>query len=110
MSELLEVKNLSVRFQTAAGEVQAVRDVSFSLKPGEVLALVGVAPTKERYANPQHPYTRTLLSAIPIPDPRRERARKLTVFDPRDLDRDGELVEVSPDHFVLESRKGKGKI
>ena len=41
MPELLEVKNLSVSFFTPAGEVQAVRDVSFSLKAGEVLALVG---------------------------------------------------------------------
>lgn len=41
MAELLEVKNLSVSFQTVHGEVQAVRDVSFSLKKGEVLAIVG---------------------------------------------------------------------
>lgn len=41
MSELLEVKNLSVSFFTPAGEVQAVRDVSFSLQAGEVLAVVG---------------------------------------------------------------------
>lgn len=41
MSELLEVNNLSVSFFTSHGEVQAVRDVSFSLKAGEVLALVG---------------------------------------------------------------------
>lgn len=41
MAELLEIKNLSVSFETLAGEVQAVRDVSFSLKEGEVLAVVG---------------------------------------------------------------------
>lgn len=41
MSELLEVKNLSVRFDSPDGEVQAVRDVSFSLRAGEVLAIVG---------------------------------------------------------------------
>ena len=41
MAALLEVKNLSVSFDTAAGEVQAVRDVSFSLSGGEVLAIVG---------------------------------------------------------------------
>ena len=41
MSELLEVKNLSVSFASPQGEVQAVRDVSFSLKSGEVLAIVG---------------------------------------------------------------------
>lgn len=41
MSELLEVKDLSVSFDTPQGEAQAVRDVSFSLKSGEVLAVVG---------------------------------------------------------------------
>ncbi len=41
MTELLEVKNLSVSFETDQGEVQAVRDVSFTLRPGETLAIVG---------------------------------------------------------------------
>lgn len=41
MSNLLEVKNLSVSFDMERGEVQAVRDVSFALRPGETLALVG---------------------------------------------------------------------
>lgn len=37
--------------------------------------LVEVAETKELFENPKHPYTKALLSAIPIPDPRLERAR-----------------------------------
>ena len=41
MSELLEVKHLYVSFYTGGGEIEAVRDVSFSLKAGEVLAIVG---------------------------------------------------------------------
>ena len=41
MEQLLEVKNLSVTIDSPAGEVQAVRDVSFALKKGEVLAIVG---------------------------------------------------------------------
>ena len=41
MEHLLEVKNLSVSIDGPAGEVKAVRDVSFSLKKGEVLAIVG---------------------------------------------------------------------
>lgn len=38
---ILEASDLSVSFETDAGEVQAVRDVSLSLKEGEVLAIVG---------------------------------------------------------------------
>ncbi|MBP0724591.1 ABC transporter ATP-binding protein [Bacillus sp. RG28] len=41
MSKILEVKDLCVSFYTHAGEVQAVRGVSFDLKKGETLAIVG---------------------------------------------------------------------
>lgn len=41
MTSLLEVDDLHVSFATDAGTVQAVRGVSFTLQPGEVLAVVG---------------------------------------------------------------------
>ena len=41
MSELLKTEHLSVSFFTDAGEVEAVRDVSFTVRKGEVLAIVG---------------------------------------------------------------------
>ncbi len=41
MDELLKIEHLSVGIDSPAGKVQAVRDVSFELRPGEVLAIVG---------------------------------------------------------------------
>ena len=41
MEELLKIENLSVGIKSPAGKVQAVRDVSLELHPGEVLAIVG---------------------------------------------------------------------
>ena len=64
--------------------------------------LVELAPTAELYANPMHPYTRALLSAIPVPDPIAERNRPRIDFDALEFDREGQLVEASPGHFVLQ--------
>ena len=63
--------------------------------------LVEVAPTEELYTNPRHPYTRALLSAIPIPDPIAERSRPRVDVEDLEFDREGQLVEIAPDHFVL---------
>lgn len=41
MSNILEVKDLTITFDTFAGTVQAIRGVSFDLKKGETLAIVG---------------------------------------------------------------------
>ena len=67
--------------------------------------LVELAPAKELFSNPIHGYTKTLLSAIPFPDPVRERKRKLLVYDGIDFG-EGGLKEVCPDHFVLQPNKG----
>ena len=64
--------------------------------------IVEMGPAKELFADPRHPYTKSLLSAIPIPDPRKERARVWQEFDGSLFHRDGTMVEVGPGHFVLE--------
>lgn len=65
--------------------------------------LVELAETKELFENPLHPYTKALISAIPIPDPSIERRRKLQIFQKEDFNPNGELKEVSLSHFVLEN-------
>lgn len=63
--------------------------------------LVELAPTETLFARPLHPYTRALLSAIPVPDPRRARERPPVRFDGEDFGGVGMFTEAEPEHFVL---------
>lgn len=64
--------------------------------------LVELAPAAALAENPLHPYTKMLLSAIPTPDPRRERARPAPCFDAMDFPVAGTLRQAAPEHWVLE--------
>ena len=69
--------------------------------------LVELAPSEELYSNPVHPYTKTLLSAIPVPDPIRERKRVLQYYDGEGME-NSVWTEVSPGHFAMLPAEGKG--
>ena len=58
--------------------VRFLSDTTGVMKSGK---LVEMAPTKELFENPQHPYTQSLLSAIHIPDPLEERKRRLIEYE-----------------------------
>lgn len=65
--------------------------------------LVELAETEELFAHPMHPYTQALLSAIPMPDPEREKQKVLKVYDPSQHDYSTDKpkwMEIRPDHFV----------
>ena len=62
--------------------------------------LVELADAEELYANPQHAYTQSLLSAIPLPDPDYERERQRIIFDETKIDLQSEMIEIKPNHWV----------
>lgn len=66
--------------------------------------MVEMAPSDELFRNPLHPYTRSLISAIPLPDPTYEKQRKRIVYNPladHDYSVDKPTFrEVKPGHFV----------
>ena len=66
--------------------------------------MVELATSDELFAHPLHPYTQSLLSAIPLPDPLMEKKRKRLKYDPLAAHNYGseqpEMREVAPGHFV----------
>ena len=62
--------------------------------------IVELASSQELFENPLHPYTKSLLSAIPLPDPDYERSRKRIVYSPSPEDRELPLVEVRSGHWA----------
>lgn len=63
--------------------------------------LVELAESEELFQNPLHPYTKSLLSAVPLPDPRREKNRVRIPYDPEKQDTENsEFREIMPGHWV----------
>ena len=74
--------------------------------------LVELAETEKLFAHPLHPYTRALLSAIPLPDPAREKNKKLEVYDPTQHDYSVDKpswVEIEEGHMIWGNEKEIGK-
>jgi len=70
--------------------------------------LVELAETEKLFAHPLHPYTRALLSAIPLPDPAREKNKVLEVYDPSQHEYETDKpdwVEVEDGHWVWANNK-----
>ena len=64
---------------------------------GRILEL---APAGKLFAHPIHPYTKSLLSAIPIPDPERERQRRRIFYEPLPP-AERQMRQILPGHFVF---------
>ncbi|HER8220095.1 ABC transporter ATP-binding protein [Streptococcus pyogenes] len=106
-----QVLNLLKRMQAGKGltylfiahDLSVVRFISDRIAVIHKGVIVEVAETEELFNNPIHPYTQSLLSAVPIPDPILERQKELVVYHPDQhdytLDKPS-MVEIKPNHFV----------
>ncbi|WP_107923805.1 ATP-binding cassette domain-containing protein [Lysinibacillus parviboronicapiens] len=66
--------------------------------------IVELAETETLFSNPIHPYTRALLSAVPEPNPYKEREKIVEIYDPTQHRYDQQppaFVEIEKGHFIL---------
>lgn len=100
-------KELGLTYLFIAHDLSVVRFISDRIAVIHKGVIVEVAETEELFKNPLHPYTRSLLSAIPIPDPILERQKTLVVYDPNMHDYSvdkPEMHEIEPGHFVWSNK------
>ena len=111
-----QVLNLMKKFQRQQGitylfvahDLSVVRYISDRIGVIYRGQMVEIAPAEELFSHPLHPYTRSLISAIPIPDPMLERSKTLLRYcpavysDPADMPK---LTDIGYDHQVFGSEK-----
>ena len=102
LNELREELGLTILF--IAHDLSVVKYFSDRIGVMYFGRMVEMAPSDELFRNPLHPYTRSLLSAIPLPDPEYEKKRKRIVYNPlaeHDYSVDKpSFREIKPGHFV----------
>ncbi len=102
LNELSEKMGLTIMF--IAHDLAVVKYFSNRIAVMYFGKIVELATSDELFAHPFHPYTRSLLSAIPLPDPITEKNRKRIVYNPmmdHDYSKEGpSMREVYPGHFV----------
>lgn len=101
LKKIQQEKGLTYLF--IAHDLSVVRFISDRIAVIYKGVIVEVAETEELFTNPIHPYTQSLLSAVPIPDPILERQKKLLVYNPEQHDYSVDkptMVEIKPGHFV----------
>jgi len=81
--------------------VRFITDRTAVIYKGEIVEL---AETEKLFSNPIHPYTRALISAVPEPNPYKEQAKTIEIYDPSQHNYNlnpPSFVEIEEGHFVL---------
>ncbi len=102
LNELREKMGLTILF--IAHDLSVVKYFADRIAVMYFGKIVELADSDELFTHPLHPYTKSLLSAIPLPDPHYEKNRKRITYNPlADHDYSNEeptMREVSPGHFI----------
>ncbi|MFB5676057.1 dipeptide ABC transporter ATP-binding protein [Paenibacillus terreus] len=102
-------QRLSLTYLFIAHDLAMVKHISDRVAVMYGGKIVELAESEELYANPQHEYTKSLLSAIPVPDPKAEsfKSRQLTEEESGEESKadkyqleNSRLIEISKDHWV----------
>lgn len=101
MQKLQEDRGLTYLF--IAHDLSMVKYISDRIGVMHWGKMLEIGTSDDVYNNPIHPYTRSLLSAIPEPDPDIGRQRVAEIYDPsaEDDGQEREMREITPGHFVL---------
>ena len=99
-------RELGLTYMFIAHDLSMVRYISDRVAVMHVGHIVEMGTVDDVYNNPVHPYTRSLLSAIPHPDPIREKSRKRFVYDITNvIYNDSHMKQLSDTHSVLTTDK-----
>jgi len=99
-------RSMGLTYLFIAHDLSVVRFITDRIAVINKGELVELAETEELFARPLHPYTRALLSAIPVPDPIVQRQKRVVPYDPAVHDYSVQAPswrEVAPGHSVLAS-------
>ena len=107
MNKFKEDRNTTYLF--IAHDLSIVRYISDRIGVIYKGRIVEIASSEELFHYPLHPYTRSLISAIPLPDPKLEKNKVLYTYDPSMHDyREGDepaLTPIGHDHYVYGSER-----
>lgn len=91
-----------ITFLFIAHDLSMVKYISDRIAVMHFGKIVELGTADEIYNNPLHPYTQSLLSAVPQPDPESEKQRKRITYKADEArDKERTLQEVSPEHYVF---------